>query len=559
MSARAMTRRAATTAVVVAAALTLASCAAVPGSGPVEPGLADLKQAEQLVQFNASGPLLGATQEQIVRGFLTAANSPLDNYSVAREYLTPTYAAKWDPYFGVLVGDPPMPYRADDEDSGVLSLSVVAEVETSGQLLSKETGESTELRFEFMKQGDEWRISSAPSGVILDRTTFLAIWSPHQLYFFGPGNRLVPETRWFLSSTALATEIVRAMLEGSTERFRQVVHSGFPPGVQLTKNTVPVAGGLARVDLTGDGLDNAGTQQEILTQLKSTLQTVRGVNRVELLIDGVAVRDSTQPVAPSPAVSAGSKLAGRIDGRFGVLDGQSIEPITGLSTSVEGLSGDEISLSRSKTLAAVRGADGVYLVSDELVALIDSRPGQLPPSVDDDLWTWTVSVASPTIMHVTSPSGAQRDLSAPWLEGLDVTAVRVSPGGSLIGAFVNDGGKSYVLVAGVLRDNDGIPAALTPDAQEEMWVNGDAIDFDWIDQQRFVVLSKQGSAGKVTVGGPGMFASEQGSIPDATSIFGGGNRTQIRVLNAEGELFAPQGGSGWQRVASGVDVLAKRG
>ena len=541
------------------AALTLVGCAGIPGSGPVQPGLTDINQAEQLVQFSAFGPTAGASQEELVRGFLTAANSPGDDYSVAREYLTPEYAAQWDPYFGVLIWEGSRPYRADGDAAGMLSLSVVAEVEPNGRLLPTEQGESTDLRFEFTRQGSEWRISSAPAGVILDRSTFEAIWAQHQLSFLGPGNRLVPETRWFLSRAALSTEIVGALLHGPSERFEQVVHSGFPQGVKLAKTAVPVEAGLARVDLTGEGLNNPQAQQEMLTQLQASLHAVPGVNRVELLVDGTAVRGSAAPASPAAPAQAGAKLAGTIDGRFGVIAASGLEPITGVSAAVEGLEGDAVALARSKTVAAVRSEAGVSIVEDGFTAVIDSRERLLQPSVDDDLWAWSVSAADPGSLKVASPAGTQRQLDAPWLDGLDVRAVRVSPGGSLVGALVNDGAKSYVLVGGVIRDNDGIPTAVTPHAEIEMWATGEALDFDWIDQQRFVTLTKQSNAGKITVGGPGIFSTEQGSVPDAVQIFGGGNRSQLRVLTSSGELYAPQGASGWQRVLTGVEMMAKRG
>lgn len=543
----------------LAGALTLAACAGIPGSGRVQPGLPDINQAEQLVQFSAFGPTIGASQEELVRGFLVAANSPSDDYSVAREYLTPEYAGQWDPYFGVLIGEGSRPYRADGHEAGTLSLSVVAEVEPNGRLLPTEAGESTELRFEFAKHGNEWRISSAPAGVILDRSTFEAIWSQHQLNFLGPQGRLVPDTRWFLSRAALSTEIVGALLEGPSKRFKQVVHSGFPQGVTLTKTAVPVEDGLARVDLKGDGLNNPQAQQEMLSQLQASLHTVSGVNRVELLVDGTPVRDATRPASPAGTVPAGAKLSGTVEGRFGLLTATGVEPVIGVSAAVEALGGDAVALSRSKTVAAVRAPGGTSIVDEGFSSALDARPDLLEPSVDDDLWAWSVSADDPTIIRVGNTTGAQHELVAPWLEGLDVRALRVSPGGSLVAALVGVGGKSYVLVGGVIRDNDGIPTALTPEADIEMWASGEAVDFDWIDQLRFVALTKQGNAGKITLGGPGIFSTEQGSVPDATKVFGGGNRTQIRVLTASGELFAPQGASGWQRVSSDVELMAKRG
>ncbi|KIP51886.1 GerMN domain-containing protein [Leucobacter komagatae] len=553
-------RRAAPAAcVALIAAITLAGCAGIPGSGGVQPGLPDINQAEQLVQFSAFGPTAGATQEELVRGFLTAANSPSDDYSVAREYLTAEYASQWDPYFGVLIWEGSRPYRQDGDQAGMLSLSVVAEVEPDGRLLPTEVGESTELRFEFTRSGNEWRISSAPAGVILDRSTFEAIWSQHQLSFLGPENRLVPDTRWFLSRAALSTEIVGALIEGPSARFEQVVRSGFPQGVSLTKTAVPVENGLARVDLKGEGLNNPEAQQEILAQLQASLHTVPGVSRVELLVEGTPVRDATGQASPISPNQPGAKLAGTVDGKFGVITTAGLEPVSGVSAALEALDGDAVALSRSKTVAAVRSGAGVSIVEDGFTALVDARDKLLAPSVDDDLWAWSTSAADPTIIKIASAAGTQHELRAPWLEGLDVRAVRLSPGGSLVGVLVDDGAKSYVLVGGVIRDSTGTPTALTQEADIEMWANGGALDFDWIDQQRFVALTQQGSAGKVTVGGPGVFATEQGSVPDAREVFGGGSRTQVRVLTAPGELFAPQGASGWQRTMSDMELLAKRG
>lgn len=562
MMQRSRRRKLATTAGMVAVltvGIAAAGCASIPGAGQVEVGLSDLRQAEQIVQFSASGPVSGATQEQLVRGFLTAANSPADNYAVAREYLTSTYADQWDPYYGALVGDGSRPYRSGDAHTGVLSVSVVAQVDSAGTLLPAEAGASTELRFEFEQQGSEWRISSAPSGVIVDRTTFLAIWSSHQLYFLGAGDRLVPDTRWFLANTSLPTAMVSALLQGPSEQLNQVVHSGFGPGVRLARNAVPIADGLARVDLTGDGLGEASAQQQMLRQLQSSLQTVAGVNRVELLIDGNVVRGGGETPPPTQTPNAGNKLTVMIDGRFGVMSGTNVEPVTGISQTVDGLDPWAAALSRSKTLAAVLSGDGVTLVSDTASTVIDARPKLLGPSVDDDLWTWTVSAASPTTLHATSANGAQRDLQAPWLAGKDVRALRLSPTGTLIAALVTEGEKSSVMVAGVLREENGSPTGLTGEPDTVMWASGEAIDLDWVDQLRVVVLTRQGTAGKVTVGGPGLFATEQGSVPDAVAVSGGGGRASMRVLSSDGDLYAPQGGSGWQRVASDIELLAKRG
>ena len=315
----------------------------------------------------------------------------------------------------MLIWEGSRPYRQDGDQAGMLSLSVVAEVEPDGRLLPTEVGESTELRFEFTRSGNEWRISSAPAGVILDRSTFEAIWSQHQLSFLGPENRLVPDTRWFLSRAALSTEIVGALIEGPSARFEQVVRSGFPQGVSLTKTAVPVENGLARVDLKGEGLNNPEAQQEILAQLQASLHTVPGVSRVELLVEGTPVRDATGQASPISPNQPGAKLAGTVDGKFGVITTAGLEPVSGVSAALEALDGDAVALSRSKTVAAVRSGAGVSIVEDGFTALVDARDKLLAPSVDDDLWAWSTSAADPTIIKIASAAGTQHELRAPWL------------------------------------------------------------------------------------------------------------------------------------------------
>ena len=58
------------------AALALTGCQAIPGAGPVQEGLQSLDQADQPVQFTPGGPTAGATQEDIVRGFVITYTNP---------------------------------------------------------------------------------------------------------------------------------------------------------------------------------------------------------------------------------------------------------------------------------------------------------------------------------------------------------------------------------------------------------------------------------------------------------------------------------------------------
>lgn len=544
----------------LAVALLLAGCTAIPSSGPVEVGLEDLSQAEQTVQYNPVGPVAGATQEDLVQGFVIAASSPRDDYAVAREFLTADYAAQWDPYFGVLIADGSRPYRSDGATAGVLSLAAVAKVDAQGTMLPVQPGPSTEMRFEFERVGEEWRIASAPAGIILESSMFGTLWSQQQLYFVGPGNVLVPETRWYLSRSALVTELVASLLEGPGERLRETVHSGFPAGTALVTNSVQVTDGIARIDLTGAMLEaGPAAMAEVHEQVQATLQSVRGVTGFELFVDGTPLRDTPDGDAGAPRqVNQFSDPVVLIDGELGTIVSGEFRPMGGFAQSVADFDPAEVTLAPGEQAAALLNDDGVVLVSDDGALLVDDRRGLIAPAFDFLGNVWSVSAADARTLRITAPDGASTSIRAPWLAGREPVAVRVSPDGARIAALVPSDEGSQVLVAGVIRDEDGVPVATTAEADVQLWTTGDPIDLDWMGQLRFAVLSGLGAASKVTIGGVGQFSSEQGSVPGGRQVSGGGGRTQLRVLGEGADLFSPQT-SGWQRSESDISLLAKRG
>ncbi|WP_017793168.1 GerMN domain-containing protein [Leucobacter salsicius] len=537
-------------------ALMLVGCATIPGSGKVEVGLTDLEQAEQFFQFTATGPVIDASQEDLVRGFVAAAVSSVDDYAVAREFLTTDYAAQWDPYFGVLVDEGARNYRSDGSAAGVLSLSATAKIDVAGQMLPVEPGPATDLRFEFERVNGQWRLSSAPSGIILDKSTFKSIWADNQLYFVGPGNVLVPQTRWFIARAAMPTEIVSALLEGPRERMRGSLHSGFPAGTALVSKSVPVVDGRARIDMTTELLEaSPQALAEVRAQLTLSLQSVPGVNGFELMVEGTPLREASGGTEPRTVTEA-SLPAVLVDGELGTIAAGEFSPIEMYGDRIGELDPLAVSMSNDGARAAVLNEHGVTLLDAQGNQLADGRAHQLAPSIDLFRYLWTSTAAGQ--LQARGSDNVPAPITAPWLAGLDVAAVRLAPDGSRIAALVASEGGAQLLVGGVIRDERGAPLRATDEADTEMWITGKPVDFDWVGSSRLSVLSADGLVTKVTSGGPGRFSEAQGSISGGTHISGGGARAHLRLLNDEGELFAPQA-AGWQRNDDNIQLLAKRG
>lgn len=543
-------------AIIATLALLLTGCVTIPGSGKVEVGLSDLEQAEQFFQFTATGPVLDASQEDVVRGFVAAAVSSVDNYAVAREFLTTDYAAQWDPYFGVLVDEGGRSYRNEGGTAGVLSLSATAKIDSVGQMLPVEPGPATDLRFEFERVAGQWRISSAPSGIILDKSQFMSIWSDHQLYFVGPGDVLVPQTRWFIARAALPTEIVSALVEGPRERMRESLHSGFPAGTALISKSVPVVDGRARIDMTAELLE-ASPQElaEVRAQLTQSLQSVPGVNGFELLVEGTPLRESRGGAEPRTVTEA-SLPAVLMDGELGTIAAGEFSPIAIYGNRIDELDPLAVSMSSDGGLVAVLNDHGVTLLDADGNILSDAREKQLAPSIDLFGYLWTSTSAGQ--LQVRGSDNTPTPIAAPWLNGLEATDVRLSPDGSRIAALVASERGAQLLVAGVVRDERGAPLRTTDEADTEMWITGKPVDFDWVGPSRLSVLATDGKTSKVTSGGLGRFSEPQGSVAGGRQISGGGARANLRVLNNAGDLFSPQA-AGWQRSDEGIQLLAKRG
>lgn len=550
-------------AVTLLVSLGLAGCQGIPSSGPVNEGLKSLSQADQPVQFNPGGPTAGASQEDIVRGFVSAAASSADDYATAREFLAPEYADAWDPSLGVLVDEGTQQYREAEENVGVLSLSVIASVDGRGTLQPVGPGAATEVRFEFAEVNGQWRIASAPTGIILDKNTFAAVWTPLQLYFLSADNRLVSDTRWFLNRATISTQVVGELLAGPTEQMIEVLHSALPAGTALAAGAVPVVDGTARIDLTAELLDaDATTMGLVKRQLGASLQSVPNVARFELLVNGSLVEqgpvvspDTTSPTAENLYVAALK------DGVFGPISAGEVTQLSGIGARIAQLQPTAVTLAPDRRSAAVLHQGNVSWVSPDDLVQIDLRGGLFAPSLDRFGHVWSYSPAKPGEILVTKPGERAAQLPMPWLGGRVPVAVRVSQGGHRIAVLVEDSAfpeQSKVLVGGISRDATGVPLALTDTASIELWVAGTPIDLDWIDDQRFVAVTRNGVSGKVTQGVLGQFSVESGVVPGAVTVSGGGNRSLLRVLDDDGRLYAPQG-SGWQRQLDGIVLIAKIG
>lgn len=88
---------------VILALLSLTGCATIPTTGPVLVAGPNSVGSPTEAEFLPAGPAEGATQREILDGFISAGSAPQNNFRIARSFLTDEAALVWNPAGDTLV------------------------------------------------------------------------------------------------------------------------------------------------------------------------------------------------------------------------------------------------------------------------------------------------------------------------------------------------------------------------------------------------------------------------------------------------------------------------
>ena len=539
-------------------ALVLTACASIPSTGPVQPGGAAPVGPVPDVDILVPGPAPGQTQREILEGFIQAALSPRNDYERAREFLTDAFNDEWQADAAATID-----VLADREIETVsetamqVNVTPAASLGGNGQYEEPDSRTPIPLPYQFEQVDGEWRISSAPSGIVIDQASFAQVFREYTVYFFDPTYRyLVPDVRWYAVRESAQTSIVQAMIAGAAAWLEPGVVSAIPDGVQLEPAAVPVTGNSASVSLTGAAFEDVPTVQRIQAQLDASLIGVRNITSVDLSLNGV------EPDAPS--LSPAPITSPRVDPRTVVFDGETfghlatsgerIEPIAGLSDAVAAMAPTGAALGPDDESVAVRNGAGVSIVrvGDEPVPL-DPRGGLVTPAIDGEDIVWSVPADAPDELAWFAPDGTSGQVAVPW-SGTSIAAIEVSRDSTRIIALLADGARTHFVATSIERDGDGKPVALGTTTLRLDDVSGTPLDVAWLDARTVASITglPDGSTRIVTqeLGG---FASQRDGPVGGVLIVGG--NSDLRALTASGELDV-QSGVGWQVRATGIRFVS---
>ena len=167
----------------LALAMTLTGCASLPVAGPVRigPDLVPVTDGDSFY-YSPSSPSDGASQTEILNGFIAAGTGPQNDYAVAREYLSESIRSSWNPNEEVLIQRSSPQVVISDQDTAELVVDVAATVDADGKYQVAPLGLGRVLEFSFVQENSQWRLSAVPDATVLIRPVFDVVFSGFSIF-----------------------------------------------------------------------------------------------------------------------------------------------------------------------------------------------------------------------------------------------------------------------------------------------------------------------------------------------------------------------------------------
>jgi len=495
----------------------LTACAQLPQSGAigVGPDVSAGNNSDYLY-YSPALPSGGATQQDIISGFLSAGNGPQFDYTVARSYLTNDEQTNWQASDEVLVQDGAPAFEYISTDAVRVIVKVTATIDKNGAYQAARPGTTRVLDYKFAKQSGEWRISSAPNLTMLIHPNFQVVFKAFQVYFFDKNyGTLVPDVRFLPSRSSTVTRLTQAVLNGPQSWLAPALANS-PSEFQLKINAVTVNNGVANVDLAGGAYKVPTKQLQYLkAELKATLFQLPQVTGLSISIDGApkSVGDVAAPLAES---ATGSPIVLTAQGLNHIGSKDSIVGSQQLS-SVLGKPATDFALSTGETNLAIVNADGAYIVDRGALAnepkFIDGRDHLLSPMWDKKNYLWTVANTLASTWFATDSKGVSSIIIAPAYSASKVRSFSLSPDGSRA-AIISSGKRSGLWIVPIIRQKNGAPAALG-EGYKVSYASGGPIAVTWADSVHVAVLIR--NANRSTKAVISMIGGEDSTFPPVSS------------------------------------------
>lgn len=539
--------------------------AQVPTAGPIQQGeQIGTNREGNFIRVIARGPRPGMTQTEVVQGFLDASASFDGNHAVARQYLTARANTDWDTTRGVSIYQG-VGALTSFGTTVTFSASENGSISSIGRYEVANADEELRANFGLVQEGEEWRIDRLPQGLILAQPDVERSFRSLAIYFFDPTFRtLVPDPRMVpVIGPGQATTLVRYLIGGPSPWLEPAVRTGFPDGVTLNIDSVPIEAGVARVDLTANARNAPDSVRRALSQqLVWTLKQLSDVSAIEvsagsvpLIVPGVA---SPQPRDAWPGVDPGALPTGA--NAYLVRPGSVARVVGDVVLPVPGGAGDSgrnfvriaVDLN-SNTIAGIDGRGRLWrsnlaIGSDLVQVPVEVKPSNPVFDRNGDLWAvepeqGLVRVDDDGTLTPVAMSGLPADAQ--------VRMAVPSRDGTRVALVVSRGPRNQLLVGRIVRPSPNGAASISAPVRVESSL-AEVLDVVWAGADSLVVLGsvETGALQAVEVRIASGTVTGLGSPEGPISVAAAPGLPTL-VAAADGEVYALVSGD-WQPRARGT-------
>ena len=535
--------------------LALTGCASLPMSGPIRigPDLASATDSESFY-YSPALPADGATQTEILAGFLAAGTAPQNDYAIAREYLEESIKSVWNPNQELLIQSSSPKVQVVSDEVATVEIEVLARIDSAGRYENLPAGTTRVLEYGFGLQNGQIRLISAPDVTVVIRPVFDVVFKSYSIYFLDQSKQnLVPELRWFPATPATGTKLVNALLAGPSSWLAPFVVSAVPSGTTLSIDAVAIASRVAQVDLSAEALAAGSDDRPLMkAQLFATLSQLPNVDKVS-----ISIERSTQEIANSELVA--SPLVAR---SVLALGPEGLESLTGsnLNASSQGLAFFEnksVSLlaasSKAGALAAATDS-GVFLTGlanpGTAVEQVSADTSLIGLEYDQQQFLWIVSSGD---IQAIAADGELLAVSAPWLGRQQLSGFALSPEGARVAVLVKSRNRTKVLVAGVVRDANGTPIALAEPLEIASELQTPTL-ISWYNPVTVAILNQGTESVSLTLATLGGTDRSIPALNQAKALVSAGAGSGPYLLSASGELSVYLG-SFWSSTRESITAV----
>ena len=440
--------------------LVLTGCATLPTELNVQTGPElTAPNSQDLAYYSPASPSIGATQQEIVSGFLAAGTGPQNDYSIAREYLSTGFAQRWQPEAQTLIRTGAPLFRESGLSVQLVDISVGAKLDEHGRYVESTSLETEVLRFQLIQENGEWRIDSAPNLTVVTQPVFSVVFNAFPVYFADSRKTfLVPDLRWFPSRASTPTRLVNALLDGPSSWLAPAVSTAIPDETRLTINAVTIESGVAQVDFNSNALAaNTVDRSVMLSQLRSTLIQIAGINEVALSVNG-----SLQEISGSRLSAPSGFGPTFVLNRTGItrISAGNLSSLSGTDQLVRNYEPRLFAITDESRLVAFSNDEGVFLLERDGIAIRtqqvseDTEVAALDFDVFGSLWIFPKDAADP--IRVIDARGTSRELESE-LSGERIHGALSPEGTRLVQAVVESETVSRVFIQTIDRDASLLP------------------------------------------------------------------------------------------------------